>query len=214
MTDQKQATAQSPESTAAPVEAFELPTVIEFDRDGKTAIAESGWLGKIIDRCGIVFAVGIVCSMVILIQEIVLRYMFGSPTIWAHETTVFLCAISFVYGGLYCTARDQHIRVVLVYDYVSEGVRRVLDIAISIVSMIASLFFAWAAWLMVKRAIFRPDGSVHFETSGSAWDPAYPAWLKLFLLATLCIMAMQFLILAWNHARKARTNASKTDVES
>lgn len=202
-----------PAGTADP-DPLALPAVVEFDRDGRTSVAESGWLGTLIDRGGILFAVGIVCSMLILIQEIVLRYVFGAPTIWAHETTVFLCALAFVYGGLYCTARDQHIRVVLLYDHVTGRARRVLDVAISLVSMVASLFFAWAAWIMVKRAIFRPDGSLHFETSGSAWDPAYPAWLKLFLLATLTVMAVQFLILAWNHARKASDPAPDSTVEN
>jgi len=199
MTLQQPGASKAPDQNAA--HASELPTIVEFDRDARRAVAEAGWLGRLIDRGGIVFAVGITCSMLILIQEIVLRYVFGAPTIWAHETTVFLCAVAFVYGGLYCTARDQHIRVVILYDHVTGRAKRFLDAAICIISMIASLFFAWAAWLMVKRAIFRPDGTLHFETSGSAWDPSYPAWLKLFLLATLCVMALQFLVLAWNHAR-------------
>ena len=60
-------------------------------------------------------------AMLILIQEVVLRYVFNSPTIWAHETTIFLCGIAFVYGGLYCAARDSHIRVVLIYDAIAAA---------------------------------------------------------------------------------------------
>lgn len=167
------------------------------------AIPESGLLGRLIDRGGIVFAIGIVAAMVILIQEVILRYLFNAPTIWAHETTVFLCAIAFVYGGLYCTARNAHIRVVLLYDLARGRARHVLDIVISVICMVATAFFAWAAWLMVQRAVLRPDGSLHLETSGSAWDPAYPALLKLFLLAVLGLMAIQFLVLSVNHARAA-----------
>lgn len=167
----------------------------------KPALPEAGRLGRVIDRGGIVFAVGIVASMVILIQEVLLRYVFNAPTIWAHETTVFLCATAFVYGGLYCAARDTHIRVVLVYDFVTGRAKRTLDIVISIICMIASAFFAWASWIMVARAIWRPDGTVRFETSGSAWNPPYPAYLKLFLLAILAVMAVQFLVLALNYAR-------------
>jgi TRAP-type C4-dicarboxylate transport system permease small subunit len=212
MTHQQPEPSSSPDSHSE--ETVAIPSLVEYDRDGRRAVTEAGWLGKLIDRGGILFAVGITISMLILIQEIVLRYVFGSPTIWAHETTVFLCAVAFVYGGLYCTARDQHIRVVILYDHVSGRARRLLDVAISIVSMVASLFFAWAAWLMVKRAIFRPDGTVHLETSGSAWDPPYPAWLKLFLLATLCVMALQFLILAWNHARNGIADNSQGSTRS
>lgn len=201
----------SPQPAPGPTVAPATDAVValaEFDRDGRRAIPAAAWLGRAIDRLGIVFAIGIVCSMVILIQEIVLRYAFGAPTIWAHETTVFLCATAFIYGGLYCTARDQHIRVVILYDLAKGRVRRALDVLISVISMIASLFFAWAAWQMVRRAVFRPDGSVHLETSGSAWDPAYPAILKIFLLVVLCLMAVQFLVLAINHLRAAPDGAA------
>ncbi|WP_338532011.1 TRAP transporter small permease [Nitratireductor thuwali] len=189
----------------------DLPDVeAVLEQEVAAPLPEAGRLGRLIDRGGIVFAIGIVLAMLILIQEVILRYFFNAPTIWAHETTVFLAAIAFLYGGLYCTVRNSHIRVVLLYDLVQGRARRVLDAAISLVCMIATGFFAWAAWLMVQRAIFRPDGSVRFETSGSAWDPAYPAYLKLFLLAVLALMALQFMILAFNFARAALARHPET----
>lgn len=169
--------------------------------DQRGAIPEAGWLGRQIDRLGIVLALGIVAAMLILINEVVLRYVFNAPTIWAHETTVFLCAIAFIFGGLYCTARDRHIRVVLIYDALGPRTRRVFDVVISIVCAAASAMFAWAAWIMVGRAVLRPDGSFRLETSGSAWNPPFPALLKVFLLVVLAVMAVQFLILARNYWR-------------
>ncbi len=80
-------------------------------------------------------------------------------------------------------------------------VRRIFDVAISLVCALASAFFAYAAWLTVERAIFRPDGSFHLETSGSAWNPVYPGVLKVFLMVTMGLLTLQFLVLAWNHAR-------------
>ncbi|WP_417768130.1 TRAP transporter small permease subunit [Stappia sp.] len=165
------------------------------------AIPEAGAIGRIIDRVGVVFAAGIVASMAILINEVVLRYLFNAPTIWAHETTIFLCGVAFIYGGLYCTARDRHIRVVLIYDALPFSARRALDVVISLICMASSAMFAYAAWLMVQRAAFRPDGSFRLERSGSAWDPVYPGLLKVFLLAVLAVMAVQFLVLAVNYAR-------------
>jgi TRAP-type C4-dicarboxylate transport system permease small subunit len=170
----------------------------------EVAIPESGWLGKIVDKVGIVFALGILASMAILINEIVLRYVFNEPTNWAHETTIFLCGTAFIYGGLYCTVRDKHIRVVLIYDMVPAGVRRVFDFVISVISAVASGMFAWAAWVMVKRAAFMPDGSFRLERSGSAWDPVFPGLLKVFLFVVLVLMAIQFLVLAVNYMRRAK----------
>lgn len=165
------------------------------------AIAEAGMLGRWIDRGGLLFAIGIVASMLILINEVLLRYVFNAPTIWAHETTIFLCGAAFLYGGLYCTARDRHIRVVLIYDTLPPPLRRVLDVVISLICMVASTFFAYASWLMVQKAAFRPDGSFRLERSGSAWDPVFPGLIKVFLLVVMTVMAVQFLILAYNYAR-------------
>jgi len=163
---------------------------------------ESGALGRGVGRLGPVFAVGFVVSMAILIMEIVLRYGFNAPTLWAHETTIFLCAINFVFGGLYCAAKDRHIRVVLIYDAVGPRARRALDVAISLVSAVASGFFAYAGWLMVGRATMRPDGSFRLEGTGSAWNPPTPALTKVFLFVVLVVLCIQFLILAVNHARR------------
>lgn len=176
------------------------PTQIEPEHG---AISETGLLGRWIDRTGLVFAIGIVASALILLNEVVLRYGFNSPTIWAHETTIFLCAMAFVYGGLYCVVRNSHIRVVLIYDMITGRAKRVLDAVISLICLFAAAFFAWAAYGMVMKAVFRPGGEIHFETSGSAWDPPFPAWLKIFLFVVLCLMVVQFVIMAVNYLRGA-----------
>ncbi|PLX38241.1 MAG: C4-dicarboxylate ABC transporter permease [Hyphomicrobiales bacterium] len=181
--------------------AIERP-VIE-DRTKLGAIKEAGRLGWLIDKGGIIFAVGIFLSMIILIQEVFLRYVLNAPTIWAHETTIFLCAIAFIYGGLYCASRNTHIRVVIIYDRIGPRARRALDVVISLVCAVSAGFFAYAAWLMVQRAAFAPGGRFRLETSGSAWNPPTPALLKIFMLVILVVLALQFLILAFNYARGA-----------
>ena len=163
--------------------------------------AASGRFGRVVDALGIVFALCFLVSTAIILLEIVLRYGFDAPTIWVHETTTFLCGISFVFGGLYALARDRHIRVVLLYDAVKGRARRALDVAISVIGLVTMLFFAYAAWQNVSRAIFTPGGDFRLETSGSAWNPPYPGLVKLFLFAVICAMAVQFVVLIVNYAR-------------
>ncbi|BCH26345.1 hypothetical protein MesoLjLc_62620 [Mesorhizobium sp. L-8-10] len=164
---------------------------------------EAGAMGRIVDRFGYIFAAGIVLAALILLVEVFLRYAVNRPTIWAHETTIFLCGAAFVFGGLYCTARNSHIRVVLIYDHLSARLRRFVDVGISLVSALASGFFAYAAWHMVERAVFAPSGEVRLETTGSAWSPPTPALIKIFVLVTMVLLVVQFLILAFNYARRA-----------
>lgn len=174
-------------------------------------IQEAGLLGRMVDRAAIVFAIGILASALVLNQEVLLRYVFNAPTIWAHETTVFLCAVAFLFGGLYCTSHNSHIRVVLLYDLAKGRAKSVLDLLISLICMGATVFFSWAAWMIVERAVFRPGGGIRLETSGSAWDPAFPAGLKIFLFVVLVLLSLQFLVLAFNFAHAAFVGSGKQE---
>lgn len=166
------------------------------------AIPEAGRLGRMISSAGIIFAIAFLATTIILIFEIFMRYGFNRPTLWAHESSIFLCAIAFVFGGLYCAAQNKHIRVVLIYDALGPRARRAMDVVISLVNFLSACFFAYAAWLMVERALWAPDGRFRMETTGSAWDPPTPGLLKAFLLVVLAVMAVQFLVLAFNYARR------------
>lgn len=171
---------------------------------------ETGALGRAIDALGLPVAVLFLLSAAIILYEVVMRYAFNAPTIWAHETTTFLSAVGFIYGGAYCLARDKHIRVVLIYDAVSPRMRRILDIVISLVGLVSACFLAYAAWTVVQRAIFEPSGGFRMERSGSAWNPPFPAILKVFLFVILVVIAAQFLVLAVNYARR-NTRAGRRD---
>lgn len=165
---------------------------------------EAGLMGRLVDRVAFLFAAGIVAAAAILLMEVFLRYGLNRPTIWAHELTVFLCGLAFTFGGLYCTCRNSHIRVVLVYDWLPAGIRRVFDVVISVICAIAAGFFAYAAWHMVTRAVWTPSGEIRLETTGSAWSPPTPALIKIFIFVIMVLLVAQFLIFAVNYARRAK----------
>ena len=165
-------------------------------------VPEAGMFGRAVNAIGILFAIGILLSAGLLFYEVVMRYVFDAPTRWVHETVVFLSAIAFVFGGLYVAAIDKHIRVVLFYDNLTSGMKRAFDVAISLACFVASVFFAWAAWLSVERAAWTPQGDFRLETSGSAWNPPYPGLLKIFLFVILILLAVQFAIFTVNYLRK------------
>lgn len=170
----------------------------------ETAIPEAGILGRVIQKGGIFVAVFFLVSAAIIIYEIFMRYVLDAPTLWVTETTIFICAVAFIYGGLYCVVRDRHIRVVLIYDHLSPGWRRIFDVAISILCLISACFFAWASWTMVQKSWWAPTGQFRLEGTGSAWNPPTPALLKAILMLVMITMAVQFVILAVNYLRRAR----------
>lgn len=166
-----------------------------------TSAPPADFFAAAVARIGHLFAVLFLVSMCILIFEIVMRYAFNRPTIWVHETTIFICAICFVYGGLHSVSRDGHIRIVLLYDKASQNVRRWLDIVIYTICGIATALFSYAIWPTVFKSFYDPTGAFRMITSGSAWNPPYPALLRAFLFIALVAMTVQFLVFVINKIR-------------
>lgn len=160
------------------------------------------FFGAAILKLGHLFAGLFLLSMIILIFEVVMRYAFNSPTIWVHETTIFICAICFVFGGLHSVSRDGHIRVVLLYDAVNDRVRRWLDVSIYTTCGLATGLFSTALWPTVIKSYYAPTGEFRMITSGSAWDPVYPTLLRTFLFIVLIAMTIQFAIFVINLLRR------------
>jgi TRAP-type C4-dicarboxylate transport system permease small subunit len=133
-------------------------------------------------------------SGAIIVYEIIARYVFNAPTTWGHETTLFLCGLCFAYGGSYCLARDKHIRIMIVYGRVSAPVRLVLDIILSLVGVVFGGTLAYGAYLVAEKAWFAPWGEFRLETSGSAWNPPFPALVKGMLLLVLVVMTIQYIL--------------------
>jgi len=185
------------------MEADEKPVL---NHDATSVIPESGSFGKIVGAVSHFFSISILVSAGILILEVFLRYFFNAPTIWGHETVVFLTASSFIFGGLFVAARNSHIRVVLLYDFVSQGLKRWFNVVISAFCALASFSFTLATWVAVQRALFAPSGEWRIETSGTAFNAPYPGLLRGFLFLTLLLLTLQFVILTVNYARKKARN--------
>ena len=145
------------------------------------------WFGNVISLL-FLFTVGI------SFYEVLMRYLFNAPTIWVHETASFLGGVLFIYGGIYALSINKHVRVVLIYDIVSDTTRRWLNVFHHIMGLVFSGLLSWAAYQMVQDSWFSPLGDMRLETSGSAWDPAFPALVKGMVFATLCIMFVQFFL--------------------
>lgn len=130
-------------------------------------------------------------AFVISVYEVIARYVFDSPTYWAHESTTFLIAAIFLVGGPIALSRDKHIRVRMIYDAVSPETRRWLDVANSIIAMIFFAGLGYAGWIMAWKATHTPTGAIHFEGTGTAWNPPTPALLKILILGCVVLMFVQ-----------------------
>lgn len=149
-------------------------------------------LDRFIYKLGNILSLLFILTVAISFYEVLMRYVFNAPTIWVHETASFLGGCLFVFGGIYAMSINKHVRVVLIYDMVSDRTRRWLNVFHHIMGLIFSGLLSWAAYQMVQDSWFSPFGEMRLETSGSAWNPAFPALVKGMIFLTLSIMFVQF----------------------
>jgi TRAP-type mannitol/chloroaromatic compound transport system permease small subunit len=144
----------------------------------------SKWTGE---KLAIVF----LAAVIITSFEVVMRYVFNSPTVYVHDIAIVLSAVGFIFGGAYALQRHEHIRITAVYGILPRRAQRVCDVLALVVTV---FFLAVLTWAAVRMAI--PSLKL-METSGRAWDVPIPAFLKTALAVGAALMLAQALVQLW-----------------
>ncbi len=119
----------------------------------------------------------------LLFMEVILRYFFNSPTVWANELAqMFFGAYAILSGG-YILRTGGHVNVDILYSRLSKKNKAALDIFTSL------LFFLFCGMLLIYGGSLAWDSLSRFEHSQSAWNPPlYPAKLMIPLAALLLML--------------------------
>ncbi len=99
--------------------------------------SSSVWIGKI-------FAWMCLIMIGTLIFEVTARYIFNSPTEWAHESTTMLYGTFCMVGSIWTLREKGHVRTEVVYQMLPEKVQVLLDIltGLIILTMLGIFFYA------------------------------------------------------------------------
>lgn len=138
---------------------------------------------RLIDRIstasGIIAAWLIAPLVLATCYEVVSRYVFNAPTIWAYEIGFMATGAQFLLGMAYTLARGAHIRIDVLSTKMSEPVKAVVDLVGYLFLLLP--FVSWVSWTLYFRAAatFRSG-----ERSGqSAWNPQLWPFRTIFFLA-------------------------------
>ena len=66
--------------------------------------------------------------VLVMMYEVFVRYVLFQPTLWANELSLWLAGIVYLIGGIYAMRVRSHIRIVMLYDYVSRRTQRIFDL--------------------------------------------------------------------------------------
>lgn len=123
----------------------------------------------------------------VLVFEVTARYLFNSPTEWAHESTTMLYGTFCILAGAYTHRFHGHVRSEVIYNCFPARGKAFLDLLTGTLGLVIfgvffwiTLNYAWDSWLMRE------------VSSKSTWGPpVYP--FKAMLPLAIALMMLQSL---------------------
>ncbi|WP_417584578.1 TRAP transporter small permease [Nitrincola sp.] len=89
----------------------------------------------------------------LLIAQVVLRYLFDAPLFWAEEVAVqMLVAMSFV-GVSYLIHQQQLVSIDFIYLMLKKPLRRLVQNLFQLVALVTLIFFAWLTYQWVSAPL-------------------------------------------------------------
>ncbi|PUB18953.1 TRAP transporter small permease subunit [Yoonia sediminilitoris] len=146
--------------------------------------------------------------VLVMFYEVVSRYVFSRPTLWANELSLWIACFVFLLAGLYAMQQRSHIRIYIIYDMMPWWAQKASDM-ISVLLIVGFTFaLVWGGYTDAENRFMR------METFGTAWDPPIPGIVKpalLIIIVLVCIQAVSNLIADWNKVPESHTPADEID---
>ena len=134
------------------------------------------WIGKIA-------AWLIVPIFVLLMADVIMRYLVGSAAIWTAEFAQLIFGAYAVIAGGYLLVERAHVNVDIIYGKFSRANKAVVDLATSF------LFFLFLAVLIWQGVDMAWDSAAKFERSSSLWNPhIWPVKVVIPVAAVLLLL--------------------------
>jgi len=140
----------------------------------------SVFLGK---ACGAFYIAAIALS----VYEVFMRYALGAPTSWTSETIMALVATAWLLCVGAVTQQRRHITVTTMELLVGQPVwtrMKKVAIAISMIGVTGMVVMLWGPMTKVLKAT---------QTTGSAFDPPSPTYIKTLFFVAGCLYLLQLL---------------------
>ena len=133
--------------------------------------------------------------VMIILLEVVLRYVFERPTLWVNETSLWVAGAVYMFAGLYSMQQRSHIRIFILYDLAPRWLRRVFDVITTICICVFAFALIWGSFDEALEKLMT------WERFGTKFNPPIPATIKPLILLTMALLALQAisnLIYDWN----------------
>ncbi|MFQ5848254.1 MAG: TRAP transporter small permease subunit [Candidatus Methylomirabilales bacterium] len=139
-----------------PAGTHEDPTLSVHSRFTDAVDALNGWVGHFVCYWSLI-------AVFVYYYEVLARYVFNSPTNWAHEGMFLMFGMQYLLAGGYALSEDAHVRVDVLYVYLPKRGRAVVDIITSVFFFLFTGALLWTGWIFMMDAI-------------NIWEVSFTEW--------------------------------------
>ena len=108
---------------------------------------------KIVKYSGYLASALFIAIGFIVSYEVIMRYLFNSPTIWVNEVSRFLQIWATYLALTYSFHKQDFIRITVIYDRLNETGKKILDFISFIFIIIFSCFVVYYGWLIAYDSL-------------------------------------------------------------
>ncbi|WP_066074615.1 TRAP transporter small permease [Neobacillus soli] len=125
-----------------------------------------------------VFLIG---GLALIFYEVIMRYIFNSPTTWITEISAVMVTWGILLGMSVALRDKHHISVDILYTLLPQFLQRKIDYFANIIGVIFCLFFTWGGIELIKNA---------FESGQTSMDTGIPLGFYYFVIPISGILFM------------------------
>ena len=108
---------------------------------------------KIVKYSGYLASALFIAIGFIVSYEVIMRYLFNSPTIWVNEVSRFLQIWATYLALTYSFHKQDFIRITVIYDRLNKTGKKILDFISFIFIIIFSCFVVYYGWLIAYDSL-------------------------------------------------------------
>jgi len=136
---------------------------------------------------GKLFSIFFLVATMQVTLEVIMRYVFNSPTSWGLDLSIYLCGVTYVMGGGYTQTFNEHIRVDIFYSRWSERTRAIVDLILG-----DCLFLFVCGILVWQSSTWAWESFLIKETAGTVWDPPIYPFKSILVLGSVLLLVQAF----------------------
>jgi len=142
------------------------------------------YIDNLSEGAGLVARWTIIPMVLSIFYESVARYLFNSPTMWAHPLSQMLWGFYIVVGGTYALRHGAHVSCDILYRRLAARKRAIMDLFTHL------LFFVFVIAILLYAVPFAWESVMKLEHFGGHWK--VPKWpIKLTIPVAVSVLLLQ-----------------------